>query len=568
MINSANNVEPRIDILRSPFAVLGATTRDNRKTIIELADKASLSLDYDLCQKARADLTNPRIRLNAEIGWLPSVSPHMMVALIDAVRSDPMSLIDRRDLPALAHCNVLTAAFEAVDERLDWERLVDLIEQMAYLVDGLDAPAILRQINEDRALSMFPEVRGVDQVEEELVDRKRHYRKVIQDTLNRLSTEDRINVMTFVVEGTTMYGKAHAPQLVDDLVDSYAVETQDFLQKEAANIEKLTSAAREKADAPEAVLASIVGALDNVVRNWCKFARPLLVSLTSRGRDHDSSARVANSVRSLAIDLFNDHDRLEQACQLTLLLKEMFECLPEFLERVKADEAVLKNIAEKRAAQAALKSLQDLCVSVKEMVERDPTVGFDEGTRVLLSGMPLMREAGIAQNTSRWIEGCNYMAITAMLCAVAYGKKTSKWDSCIGMLARARQIASDEKIKERLDVSLEIARENASKMADAVRSLERQRKIETPSCGHATVRSDNEMEKAAHPKEGTTARTEAAESLNTRANHRRPWPKYAELNMTVIVKCPRCDQGLRVPAGKLLDISCRTCNHTFRKLTP
>src|SRR3546814_8488823 len=58
-----------------PFAILGVTTRDDRRRIVELAEEKSLELDHDVCQKARSDLTNPRNRLSTEIAWLPGVSP-------------------------------------------------------------------------------------------------------------------------------------------------------------------------------------------------------------------------------------------------------------------------------------------------------------------------------------------------------------------------------------------------------------------------------------------------------------------------------------------------------------
>lgn len=44
---------------QSPFALLGVTTRDDRKHIVQLAEERSLELNPDLCQKARSDLTNP-----------------------------------------------------------------------------------------------------------------------------------------------------------------------------------------------------------------------------------------------------------------------------------------------------------------------------------------------------------------------------------------------------------------------------------------------------------------------------------------------------------------------------
>src|SRR3546814_8022812 len=52
---------------QTPFAILGVTTRDDRRRIVELAEEKSLELDHDVCQKARSDLTNPRTRLSAEI---------------------------------------------------------------------------------------------------------------------------------------------------------------------------------------------------------------------------------------------------------------------------------------------------------------------------------------------------------------------------------------------------------------------------------------------------------------------------------------------------------------------
>ncbi|WP_051974652.1 hypothetical protein [Cupriavidus necator] len=459
-MTTATDLDQRIALLRSPFAVLGATTRDNKARIVELADEASLSLDHDVCQQARAELTNARTRLSAEMGWLPGVSPRKAAELVDAIRANPLSAWTQDGLPALAHCNLLTAAFDAVDAQLEPAKVEALVWDMAYRAEDLDPEEILREINEDRSVSGFPEVRGVDQVEEQLAERKRHYRKVVQDALGQLYTNDLISVMTNVVELATTDGTEHAPEFVDELVDAYAVESRDFLQKEAANIDKLVASAREKADAPETVLGQIVGHIDTVVRNWCKVAKPLTMSFTSRGLDHDPSTGVAYSVRSLAIDLFNDHDRLDQARRLTLLLKEMFEYLPEFVERVEADEGVLKAVTERREGEGALKPLMDLCTSVREAIERDPGSGITEGHRVFDSGMTLLRESALTQTSANYREGLDFIALSVMTCAVAYGNRTSKWGPCVELLDRASEIANDGRLKQKVKENLDIAREN------------------------------------------------------------------------------------------------------------
>lgn len=459
-MTTATDEDQRIALLSNPFALLGATTRDNKARIVELADEASLSLDHDLCQQARADLTNARTRLSAEMAWLPGVAPSKVAELVGAMRTNPLSARMFTGLPVLAHCNVLSALFDAVDAQLPSHKVEAMILDMANFVDELGPEDILREINEDRTVSGFPELRGVDQIEEQLAERKRHYRKAVQVALSRLHTGDLISLMTTTVELFTSPGMDHVPEFVDELVDGYAVETRDFLQKEAENIDKLVAAGRENADAPDAVLSKVVDHLDIVVRNWCKVAKPVAMSLTSRGLDHDESKKLAFSVRSLAIDLFNDHDKLDHARRLTSLLKDQFKDVPEFMDRVTEDEAVLKDVTEKRQGSDALQPLIDLSTEIREAIERDPSSGLTEGRRMLDAGPMLLRASGLAQTSSNYADGRDYIAMSLMICSVAYGNQTSKWGPCIDLLENASELACDERLVKRVKENLDTAREN------------------------------------------------------------------------------------------------------------
>ena len=227
--------EPRLPttaLHQSAFAVLGATARDDRRRIVELAEEKSLELDHDICQRARSDLTNPRTRLSAEIAWLPGVSPRKATQLVESLLNNPMAVREESGLPTLAHLNLLAAAFEAVDGDHDADDFAGFIQEIAYLAEDLNPEEVLRDINEDRAVSHFPEVRALDQIETELAERKRYYRGAIKDALDRLPPMTLIQVMTETVDGVTSGGEDHAPGLVDDLVDSYEVETHGILQKE------------------------------------------------------------------------------------------------------------------------------------------------------------------------------------------------------------------------------------------------------------------------------------------------------------------------------------------------
>ena len=411
---------------QSAFAVLGVTTRDNRKHIVELAEEKSLELDHDVCQKARSDLTNPRTRLSAEIAWLPGVSPRKATQLVDNLLTDPMAVRQESGLPTLAHLNLLAAAFEAVDGEHDADDLAGFIMETAYLAEELSPEDVLRDINEDRAVSGFPEVRTLDQIEAELNERKRYYRGAIRDALDRLSPMTLILVMTEIVDSVTSGGEYHAPGLVDDLVDSYEVETQGVLQKEFENIHKLIKAARQHAGSGEAAVKPYVDKLDAVARNWDKIAQPIQLSSKARGIDHEASRDLAYEIRSLAIDLFNKHDMLAQSQRLTSLIQELFSEVPEIADRVEEDADALADIFQQRKQATARRDewareityRAEIGVIFKDALSISPEGVSWKGQNFPLDSITRVRWGGISHSVNGIPTGTNY--------TIAFGNRNSE----------------------------------------------------------------------------------------------------------------------------------------------
>jgi len=411
---------------QSAFAVLGVTARDNRKHIVELAEEKSLELDHDVCQKARSDLTNPRTRLSAEIAWLPGVSPRKATQLVDNLLTDPMAVRDESGLPTLAHLNLLAAAFEAVNGKHDADDLAEFIMETAYLAEELTPEEVLRDINEDRAVSGFPEVRALDQIEAELTERKRYYRGAIKDALDRLPPMTLIQVITETVDGVTSGGEDHAPGLIDDLVDSYEVETHGILQKEAENVHKLIKAAREHADSGEAAVKPYVDKLDAVARNWDKIAQPIQLSSKARGIDHEASRDLAYEIRSLAIDLFNKHDMLAQSQRLTGLIQELFAEVPEIVDRVEEDADALADIFLQRKQAAARQDewareityRAEIGVMFKDTLSISPQGVSWKGQNFPLDSITRVRWGGISHSVNGVPTGTTY--------TIAFGNRNSE----------------------------------------------------------------------------------------------------------------------------------------------
>jgi len=157
---------------QNPFFILGASPRDSKAKIIELADEASLTKDSDLCDKARSDLTNPRNRVASEISWFPGVSPKKAKELVNLAVNSPEFILNEFTLPPLVLVNLWVPFFEAVNDQDNVDLISDAVIRFADLLQQISPEQILRDLNEDRSVSGFSEISSIETIEEALADRK------------------------------------------------------------------------------------------------------------------------------------------------------------------------------------------------------------------------------------------------------------------------------------------------------------------------------------------------------------------------------------------------------------
>ena len=338
-----------MDLLQNPFHILNASPRNNRRRIMELADERSLLLDSSECMEARSDLTNPRKRLSAEVAWLPGIGPKRVVELLSLLESSPTDLLTVDNLSSIARANLLASGLARLPDH-NADDVAEWILKISWAFEDLDPAELSVIINEERVVSGFPEVSDLSAVEAEIQERRRHYRQVIKSALDNLSPKELVEAVTVAVESATDDGDEHGPILIADLIGSYEVEAQGFLDKEEGNIRALVEKLRAAVDAdrPDSTLAPMVNQLIQIVKNWDTVAQPIQISTKSRGLDHDASHRVAALVRDLAIHMFNEHGKLDFSQQLTHMLQEVFAEVGEVAERTAEDADALGEIAEQR----------------------------------------------------------------------------------------------------------------------------------------------------------------------------------------------------------------------------
>jgi hypothetical protein len=337
-----------MELKQNPFYILQATPRDDRWQLAKLAEDASLSADPDACQKARSELINPRKRLDAEISWFPGIDPATVKALVARLDSDASTLRELKELKeysGLVRFNLLSTGLSRLQESRS-AFLVKWVLDIALSFDDINIDTVCKEINKERSASGFPELTDRSWVENELNEKKSTGKKIINQALNRLKHDDRIVALTFIIESATNKGNTHAPVMIHDLIDDYELESQTELEKGEAAIsvlvENIKNYARQKGSGER--LAPMTEELLSALTSWDKAAQPIQISKKSLGLNHNASKRVAIMVRGLALQLYNEHNKLDIAQRITTNLQILFSELLDIAELTGEDAKTLKNL--------------------------------------------------------------------------------------------------------------------------------------------------------------------------------------------------------------------------------
>ena len=332
-----------MDLLKNPFHILGATTRDDKHRIMDLTMTRRLFSDAAECEEAEAMLKHPIKRVSAEIAWLPGIDPERTDEILKRLETPDQNLSSNIGLSHIACANFLVAGLSRLTN-LASTKVVEWILAIARASEAINSEAVRATLNEDRSASGFPQIPDLSTIDDEIRKQKSHYRQVITSVLKNLSVNERARVLTLAIESSIGNDKTRCPILIEDLVSSYELGVQDFLEKKQKIIEAQDENLRAMVDAknPDTALQPIVDQLIQVVKDWDTIAQPIQLSKRSRGERHTASFEIAWRVRKLAVDLFRDHGKFDFSRKILNMLKEVFAEVPEIAEHITADLKALR----------------------------------------------------------------------------------------------------------------------------------------------------------------------------------------------------------------------------------
>lgn len=370
-----------MDLFKNPFHILGATPRDNRHRIMEIAEEKSLLSDADECMEARSILINPRRRIAAEVAWLPGINQiltngflnllersaelrmelfHKLIAFMENVNETDyeQSLFGNEKLVPLSRANLLVAGLARVhdhstDDITQWSgyiyrpsppTTVQWILEIAKTFDEIEPQDLCLTINEERRESGFPDITNLSVIEDELHNRRQDYQQVINLALKDLSIWELARTVTIGIETATDKGEKHGPILIEDLVVWYQTYIQEPLENVDLKINMHIEDIRARADAEQtdSNLGFMINELIQTVKEWDALAQPIQLSRKSRGERHNASFEIAQRLRILAADLFSEYGKIDFARNIINTLKEVFAEVPEIAEYISEDAKALE----------------------------------------------------------------------------------------------------------------------------------------------------------------------------------------------------------------------------------
>lgn len=339
-----------MDLLQNPFYILGASLRDNKRKITELADDRSLTTDADIIAKARMELLNPRKRLTAELAWLPGAGTKLIVMLTNNIAKHQAGMPAQIDaLSPLASVNYMVSMINNGFYMHDsGETLSLVILNIARVFENIDIEELMELINADRIVSGFPEIHDESSILEELAERRHYIRQIIKNNLDIFESKQIIDIMAFLVKNSTHDGETPGLVIIQELIDSYEIEVQPFIENEGNNINMLCDYIQQKASqkTPDTILLKLVNQLFNIIDNWNYVTFPVNLIANSKGMEYRKSDEIALRARALAVDLWNKHGKLELAVKMTEYIKDNFPKSVKISELIEKDITSLNNIRQ------------------------------------------------------------------------------------------------------------------------------------------------------------------------------------------------------------------------------
>lgn len=381
---------------RNPFAVLGASTRDGRIRLDELAFEEDDPAVYSAKQAAARSLSAPRTRLQAEVRWLPGLSPATARRLVEVAAKAERSEVDASQLQPLAAVNFAVAFVETLagryesNDRLRNQLLIELVD-LASRADEVETEAVQRLLNEDREVAKMPLIAGPEHLMQALDEWRHDVLAAVAAALRGLALEEQLLLVEQLISAATSGGQSHGPLLCHELIDKLEIDFLEMLQEHERRVgyEREVLLAMVARGLPEQAHIQQLGELRTALLAWDRVAQPFQLSAAARGREHEHSVKVAKDVRDVALEAARERGYLQFADHVTKLLHEVVVELRGTAAQLREDADTLAELRQQRSERE------------RNLLKWEQEIQFTGEVGVLVKDRVSVSKDGIRKNATR-----------------------------------------------------------------------------------------------------------------------------------------------------------------------
>lgn len=343
------------NLKENPFHLLNADYGTTASAIVELGEAAEFEGNHDskLLLEARQSLMTPRLRLQAELSWLPELTVAQVSKLVSMLAdADPSEILEAVEhWPELAKANIAAHLCEAGTDHPD-----EAIRGLAAAWDEIDPEHTVQIVNAARGRSSFPIV-DLTRVKEALDDlRRRHAAAAAAAVWRSPSPGALMNAL--VVEEMELDPSSG---FLRQFVREFDGRSEPDLSRIGASIDEAILGARKV----DSRLADHVERIVGLLSEWDAINQPVQLFDREHGHEEGRSKALAWKVRDLTLDLANEHDRYTEALSLVEALLDTFPELESVAEKLKDDVGALEELVETQERDIRFGPLLAACEAAK-----------------------------------------------------------------------------------------------------------------------------------------------------------------------------------------------------------
>ncbi len=383
--------------------------------------------------KAQQTLVTPRLRLAAELGWLPELSQAQIEKIFDRrlTLSSGVLLSSVEMLPELARANLIAdlCGRQATD--------VHVVNALMASWDALDNSSVFDFLGSGRKASGFPSPDW-----KSFLIALQHLKELhaVTATESLLKSPAPREAIYALVEANSADGAQAS--LLAAIVKEYEKRNEGTLSRLADEIDEAVEAAKSQPGAIPALVAKIKALL----LEWWNLVRPVSPFYESRGLTEPRSKAQFQKVRALSLHLANDQGRHEDARKLASALLISFNSYQELGKIAEKDLNDLDDLIKERKDFELFEPLYSACEEAKaqyfEFSKIVKAQGLNAGSSAPVGALVRATNSFIAGNGNPNV-GVNVLRDLALTCNNDHGDPEASYLLTQFVLERFRTLVDD-----------------------------------------------------------------------------------------------------------------------------